>query len=152
MEDVAVLRKFKKIEDIENYLYAVRRNLDFHFYVNGATSMNPEMKFDALVWTCIYHEKVPRYSDKVYKMAAYLLEHWKYLRTIDFTAIETCQVDWSVNRVNYNVKQRFTRHAANIPLSEEEFEKEKASPYKTKRYHYNYKQPCLLYTSDAADE
>ena len=38
MEDVQVLRRFKKIEDIENYLYAIRRNLDFHFFVNGSTS------------------------------------------------------------------------------------------------------------------
>jgi hypothetical protein len=28
-----------------------------------------EYKLDALVWTCIFHEKVPRYSDKVYKMS-----------------------------------------------------------------------------------
>jgi len=35
MEDVQVLRKFKKIEDIENYLFSIRRNLDFHFYING---------------------------------------------------------------------------------------------------------------------
>jgi len=38
MEDVQVLRKFKKIEEIDNYLFAIRRNLDFHFYINGATS------------------------------------------------------------------------------------------------------------------
>jgi len=38
MEDVQVLRKFKKIEDIENYLFAIRRNLDFHFFINGATA------------------------------------------------------------------------------------------------------------------
>ena len=136
-----MLRNFKKLEDIENYLYAIRRNLDFHFFINGATTAQPEYKLDALVWTCIFHEKVPRYSDKVYKMSAYLLEHWNYLRTIDFSTIETCQVDWSVNRVNYNVKQSFVRLASNVQLSQEELEKEKESPYKTKRYHYNYKMP-----------
>lgn len=35
MEDVQVLRRHKKIEDIENYLFAIRRNLDFHFFING---------------------------------------------------------------------------------------------------------------------
>lgn len=69
MEDVQVLRKMKKIEDIDNYLFAIRRNLDFHFYINGATTKQPEYKLDALVWTCIFHEKVPRYSPQVYIMS-----------------------------------------------------------------------------------
>lgn len=58
-----VLRKFKKIEDIENYLFSIRRNLDFHFFINGATAMEHTLKLDALVWTCVFHEKVPRYSN-----------------------------------------------------------------------------------------
>ena len=40
--DSAVFAKMlfddKKIEDIENYLFAIRRNLDFHFFINGATA------------------------------------------------------------------------------------------------------------------
>ena len=63
MENVDVPRKFKKIEDINNYLDAIRRNLDFHFFINGASTERPEHKLDALVWTCIYHEKVPCYSE-----------------------------------------------------------------------------------------
>lgn len=35
MEDVQVMRRMKKVEDIENYLFAIRRNLDFHFFING---------------------------------------------------------------------------------------------------------------------
>ncbi len=69
MNDVDVLRKQKKIDDIENYLFAIRRNFDFHFYINAKSTENPLYKLDALVWSSIYHEKVPRYSDKVYKMA-----------------------------------------------------------------------------------
>jgi hypothetical protein len=135
------LRKFKKIEDIENYLYAIRRNLDFHFYINGATAAQPEYKLDALVWTCIFHEKVPRYSDKVYKMSQYLLKHFLYLKTLDYTTIEKGLVDWSVNRIQFNSREQFTRINANTPLSIEEFEKEMDSPYKTKKYHYNYRNP-----------
>lgn len=71
MNDVDVLRKQKKIDDIENYLFAIRRNFDFHFYINAKSVEDPLYKLDALVWSCIYHEKVPRYSDKVYKMAEY---------------------------------------------------------------------------------
>ncbi len=32
----------------------------------------------------------------------------------------------------------------NQPLSQEEFEKERDSPYKTKKYHYNYRNPDEL--------
>jgi hypothetical protein len=144
MEDVQVLRKFKKIEDIENYLFAIRRNLDFHFFINGATTTQPEYKLDALVWTCVFHEKVPRYSDKVYKMSQYLLKHFQYLKTLSYTDIEKGNIDWSVNRIPYNSREQFTRIAANTPLSPEEFEKEMDSPYKTKKYHYNYRNPDEL--------
>ena len=139
MDTVDVLRRFKKIEDIENYLFAIRQNLDFHFFVNGASVFEPEFKIDALVWSCIFHEKVPRYSDKVYRMSAYLIEHFKYLKTLSFFDIEQGMIDWSANRVPFNCRERFTRINANKPLSPEEFEKEFESPYKIKKYHYNYR-------------
>lgn len=73
MENVDVLRKAKKIEDIENYMFAIRRNLDFHFFINGKSVDNPYYKLDALVWSSIFHEKVPRYSHSVYMMSEYLV-------------------------------------------------------------------------------
>ena len=74
MDEVAVLRKHKKIEQLNNYLFAIRQNLDYHFYINGISAFNPEFKLDAPVWSTIFHEKVPRYSSQVYKMSTYLLE------------------------------------------------------------------------------
>jgi hypothetical protein len=88
MQDVDVLRKQKKIDDIENYLFAIRRNFDFHFFINAKSTDNPYYKLDALVWSCVYHEKVPRYSDKVFKMAEYFMQHYLYLKTLSFTDIE----------------------------------------------------------------
>lgn len=79
MDTVEVLKRYKKVEQIDNYLQAIRNNLDFHFHINGVSVTQPEFKLDALVWTCIFHEKVPRYSDVVYRMACYLLEHHRYL-------------------------------------------------------------------------
>ena len=76
ISELDVLRKNKKIEDIENYLYAVRQNLEFHFFVNGKTVENPYYKIDALVWSSVYHEKVPRYHDKIYKMSEYFIKHF----------------------------------------------------------------------------
>lgn len=63
MDNVDVLRKAKKIEDIDNYMFAIRRNFDFHFFINGKSVDDPYYKIDGLVWSCIFHEKVPRYSD-----------------------------------------------------------------------------------------
>lgn len=85
MADVDVLRKQKKIDDIENYLFAIRRNLDFHFFINSKSVEDPYYKLDSLVWTCVYHEKVPRYSEKVYKMSEYLVQHYSYLKSLSFT-------------------------------------------------------------------
>lgn len=73
METVDVLRKAKKIEDMDNYLFEIRRNLDFHFYINGKSADNPYYKLDAFVWSLIFNEKVPRYSPQVYKMSEYLV-------------------------------------------------------------------------------
>ena len=77
-------------------------------------------------------------------MAQYLLNHWHYLNTLDFTTIERCEIDWSVHRIPFNARERFTRLAANVPLTPEEFENEMDSPYKTKKYHYNYRHPSEL--------
>lgn len=89
------MRKEKKIESIENYLYAIRKNFDHHFYINAKTVDNPYFKIDALVWSCIYHEKVPRYSDKVYKMSEYLIRSFNYIKTLSYHDIETGNIDWN---------------------------------------------------------
>ena len=58
-----VLAGNQVIEDIDNYMYAIRRNFDFHFFINAKSAENPYYKLDALVWSSIFHEKVPRYSE-----------------------------------------------------------------------------------------
>jgi len=141
MDTVQVLRKHKKIEELDNYLYAIRSNLDYHFFINGVSSQTPEFKLDALVWSCIFHEKVPRYSNQVYKLAMYLLKHFEYMRTLSFTDIEKGNFEFSTARVPSVCRETFTRLSANRPLSPEEFEKEASSPYVTKKYHYNYRHP-----------
>ena len=52
---------------------AIRSAFDFHFFVQPKSVENPYYKLDALVWSEIFQEKVPRYSDKVYKMAEYIV-------------------------------------------------------------------------------
>ena len=110
-----VLRKGRKVEDIEDYLHANRQTLDFHFYINSRTAANPAFKADALVWSVVYHSKVPRYSDKVYRMAAYLLEHFKYVKTLSYQDIERGDIDWNAVRVPQNYKDQLLKY--NPPLS-----------------------------------
>ena len=141
MDDVQVLRKHKKIEELDNYLYAIRQNLDYHFFIHGIACQQPEFKLDALVWSCIFHEKVPRYSEQVYKTSAYLLNHFNYMRTLSFKDIEQGNFSFSASRIPFNCRESFTRIAANTPLSPEEFEKEIESPYNIKKYHYNFRHP-----------
>ena len=138
MQDVDVLRRQKKIDDIENYLFAIRRNFDFHFFINAKSVDDPYYKLDALVWSSIYHEKVPRYSEKVYKMSEYFIQHYNYLKTLSFQDIEKCNIEWSAYRVPYNYRNKILK--VNPALSEEEFEREFNSPYKVKKFHYNFRQ------------
>ncbi|CAI2359543.1 unnamed protein product [Moneuplotes crassus] len=140
--DLDVMRKERKIESIENYLFAIRKNFDNHFYINGKTAENPYFKIDSLVWSCIYHEKVPRYSDKVYKMSEYLIKSFKYIKTLSYQDIEGGNFDWNACLTPINYEDRVIKY--NIPLSEYEFQREMNSSYKVKKYHYNYRWPDEL--------
>ena len=142
MQEIDVMRKHKKIEDLDNYMFAVRRNFDFHFYINGKTVDNPYYKLDALVWSSVFHEKVPRYSPKVYKMAEYMMQHFNYLKTLSFHDIEKGVIDWTPHRIPYRHANKIVR--VSPPLSPEEFENEYNSPYKIKKYHYNYRNEIEL--------
>jgi hypothetical protein len=139
MDNVDVLRKMKKIEDLDNYMFAIRRNFDFHFLINAKSVDNPYYKVDALVWSSIFHEKVPRYSEQVYKMSEYLVQHFLYLKSLSYVEIEKAIIDWSAYRVPFNYWNKVIK--VNRPLSEEEFEKEQDSPYKLKKYHFSFRRP-----------
>lgn len=119
---IDVMRKNKKLEDIENYLFAIRKSFDFHFLMNGKTSENNYYKIDALVWSCIYHEKVPRYSEKVFKMAEYMIQQFKYVNTLSYEDIEKARIDWNAYRVPPNYKDKVLKY--NIPLTQDEFQNE----------------------------
>jgi len=80
----------------------VRRNFDFHFFLNAKSVDNPYYKIDALMWSNVFHEKVPRYSHKVYKMSEYMISHFNYLKTLSFTELEQAVIDWNAYRVPFN--------------------------------------------------
>lgn len=61
---------------------ASRAHLDYHFNKNTKTLKNHYVKLDALVWSLIFFEKVPRYSNAVYVMAEYLKANYDYIQTM----------------------------------------------------------------------
>jgi len=74
-------------------------------------------------------------------MATYMLENFKYMKTLSYSDIEQGNIEFSTCRVPFNLRERYCRFSANKPLSPEEFEKEFDSPYKIKKYHYNFRHP-----------
>jgi len=95
IESLDVMRKGKKVEDIVTYMHSMRETFDFHFFLNSVTQENPYFKIDSLVWSCIYHSKIPRYHEKVYKMGEYMVKHFKYVQTLSYEDIEKGNIDWN---------------------------------------------------------
>ena len=56
-----------------------KRYLEYHFNKNPPTMANNYHKIDALVWSVVFFEKVPRYDNKVYLMAEYLKANYDYI-------------------------------------------------------------------------
>lgn len=75
-------------------------------------------------------------------MAEYFKQHFDYINSLSFEELEKCVVDWSAYRVPFNFREKLLAH--NPQMSEEEFEQEFNSNYKTKSYHYNYRHPAEM--------
>lgn len=70
-------------------------------------------------------------------MSEYFVQQFNYLKTLSFSDIEQGNIDWCAYRVPFNFRDKLIK--INPPLSEDEFEKEHNSPYKVKKYHYNFR-------------
>jgi hypothetical protein len=71
-------------------------------------------------------------------MSEYFIGHFEYLKSLNFEDIEKGMIDWSAYRVPFNYQNKVVK--VNLPLGEEEFEKEAESPYKVKKYHYSFRR------------
>ena len=61
-----------------------RNYLDYHFNKNSVTVKNNYYKLDALVWSVIFFEKIPRYSEQVYLMTEYVKANYDYIQGLNF--------------------------------------------------------------------
>ena len=70
------------------------------------------------------------------------MAHYEYLKTLNYKEIEKGCLEWSSYRVPFNFREKLIKH--NPPLNEDEFERELESPYKIKKFHYNYRHDFEL--------
>lgn len=140
----------KKADFIQNLNYFKDMNqslFEKHFYSDPKTSMNPYYKLDALVWSSIFFEKVERYSDQVYMVSEYFMQHFKYLHTLTLEDFMNGQIDFDIYRTSLDFKEKI--QAYNKPLTEEEFEAELESPNPVKSFHYTFDDPNYEMPLDA---
>ena len=71
-----------------------------HVRDNPYTKENIYRKLDALVWSTVFFEKVPRYSDEVYMMADYFKQHVDYLATCTMDDFEKGVIEFDAYRVD----------------------------------------------------
>jgi len=56
-------KKNEFVKDVDNYMRISTSYLEYHFNRNPKTIANNYYKLDALVWSIIFFEKLPRYSE-----------------------------------------------------------------------------------------
>ena len=63
-------------------------SINLHFCYYEQTKNNNYKNIDALVWSCIFREKVERYGEEVYLFSEYFVKNWEHIQKFteeDFT-------------------------------------------------------------------
>ncbi|EAR99475.2 hypothetical protein TTHERM_00136390 (macronuclear) [Tetrahymena thermophila SB210] len=126
------------IKDVIHYMQANRNAFHNHFRVNPITSKGDDayQKLDALVWSTIFFEKVPRYSPEVYMMADYFKQNFDYLKTCTFQDFEDGMIEFDCYRIDPDFVNKVQKYSPR--LNEQEFLEEFYSEKTNKRYYYSY--------------
>ena len=134
--NVDTLRKLRKFKNLENQCKQMIEYLTWHFKVQNNTADNHFYKCEALIWQFVFRERIPRYDERVYKLAYYLVNNYHYLQSKSFDDLINFNFAWNIEQIPKNYKEVILKF--NPPLSKEEFFKEKSSKYDLKKYHYFY--------------
>jgi Ubiquinol-cytochrome C chaperone len=141
VNDIHIKKKGDFIQNLK-YFKDMNQNLfEKHFFSDPKTSQNPYYKIDALVWSVIYYEKVERYSDQVYLLSEYFIQHYRYLNTLTLEDFMDGQLDFDIYRNSLDYKKKI--QLFNKPLTEDELEAELESSNPVKSFYYNYDDPDL---------
>lgn len=136
-QQVDTLRKISKFKNIQELYEDQKNTLHMHFNIYNPTVENNFFKIDALVWSQIFREKIPRYDDRVYKMSHYIIHHFNRFKELNFYDFENFNVSFDLNCIPFNYKNSVLVH--NEKLSVENLFKEQYSDFIYKKYYYDYK-------------
>jgi hypothetical protein len=136
-QSVDTLRKISKFRNIHEYYENQKNTFHWHFKINNPTVENHFLKIDALVWSHVFHEKIPRYDPRVYKMSHYLVSHYEKLKNYTFEDFVNLEPIFDLDSIPINYKDRIV--AFNPPLDQKEFFNEKYSDIVYKKYYYEYR-------------
>lgn len=79
MNRIHLKKKNDFVKDVNHFMMNIRNFLDDHFNKNEKSKSNPYYQIDSLVWSTIYFEKVPRYSNLVYLTSEYMIKQYEYV-------------------------------------------------------------------------
>jgi hypothetical protein len=136
-QKVDTLRRISKFKTIEENYEDQKKMFHWHFNILNPTADNNFFKIDALVWTYVFREKIPRYDDRIYKMSHYLISHFHYFKQLSYFDIENMNFQFDLSCIPYNYKDNILKY--NPALTNEIFLREKYSDFQYKLYSYSYK-------------
>ena len=135
-QGIDTLRKISKFKLIEDSFDTQKRQLHWHFLIYNITTENPYYKIDALVWSFIFREKIPRYDDRVYKMSHYLILQYEKFNSLTFKDIQNLDFDLTTSIIPTNFKEKILFY--NPQVDPKTAFKEKYSTFNNKLYSYYY--------------
>lgn len=137
-QSVDTLRKISKFTTIEENVEEQKNKFHWHFYIYDATVENNFFKIDALVWTYIFREKIPRYDEKIYKMSHYIVYHFNKFKDLNYFDFKNLNFQFDLeNSIPVNYKDIVQKH--NPPLSENQLFLENYNNFVYRAYVYSYK-------------
>ena len=134
--NVDTLRKLRKFKNLENHCKQMIEYMTCHFKVQDNTVENHFYKSEALVWQFVFRERIPRYDERVYKLAYYLVNNYNYLQSKSLEDLISFNFSWNIEQIPKNYKDVLVK--CNPPLMNEDFLREKSSKYDIKKYNYFY--------------
>jgi len=137
-QNVDTLRKISKFSRIEENAEEQKKKFHWHFYIYDATVENNFFKIDALVWSYIFGEKIPRYDEKIYKISHYIIYHFNKFKELNYFDFKNLNFKFDLeNSIPINYKDRVQNY--NPPLSANQLFLENYNNFVYRTYVYSYK-------------
>jgi len=138
-QSVDTLRKISKFTKIEENAEEQKKKFHWHFYIYNTTVENNFFKIDALVWTYIFREKIPRYDDKIYKMCHYIIYHFNKFKELSYNDFKNLNFTFDLeNSIPINYKDIVQKY--NPALSPNQLYLENYNNFAYRTYVYSYKK------------